>query len=199
MKKGAFFLGFLLIFGCNGEKGPTQTLSRSPVSVRGWIADVEQPGEPGKFRTVETEAARRIELFQQTSVWIEGKPFVSGGVAETGAFLLLDVPPGDVEITFNAPGAEHVKLVLKNIPGSADVFIPALLLTPTGSKALEPNLLKVRMAAKIDKERPTGKTVEVAGVQVPIVETPYNDMQDRRDYPDIVNAPGQRTPVATVK
>src|SRR5437868_14434802 len=90
--------------GCGGQSSPAPALSRAPISVRGWIADVEHPAD-GATRTVEAEMARRAQLFQSTSVFVENAPYVSGGVAENGSFVLLDVPPGNTRIAFTAPGA----------------------------------------------------------------------------------------------
>ena len=197
MSKRVAIVALLFVIGCGGgsEKGPGG-ISREPVSVRGWIVDVERPGEPGNFKTVETEAARRIEMFQQTSVWIDGAPFVSGGVGETGSFVLLDVPPGDVTISFSAPGVQNCKLVLKNAPGNSDIFIPGLLLTTTNAKLTQPEDVKVRVAGT--QNRPTGRTASVAGQNIPVTEVPLNAMMDRRDYPD-AGAKAPLQPVATVK
>jgi hypothetical protein len=183
------------LLACTGEL-PSAHLSKEPVSLRGWIADVEQP-QDNTFRTVETESARRAQLFQGTNIWVENAPYVSGGLAETGAFLLLDVPPGNISVDFTPPGGQTVRLVMQNIPGNADVMIPALLLKPNGTVALlDPTGVKVRVAAKIDKAQPTKLTAIIAGVSVPVLEVPIADMVDRRDYP---SAPASTAPAATVK
>lgn len=188
-------LSLLVVLSCSGgeQKPASQPMSKNPISVRGWIADVEG-ADRGAVRTPETEGARLIQQFQATSVWVEGAEFVSGGVAETGAFLLLDVPPGNVTISFNAPGAEDAKLVLRNIPGNADVLVPALLLKRGGATLLQPDGVTVRVPARIDQPRATGKQAVVAGVPVPIVDTPIAAFNDRRDYPER----GLR-PLATVR
>lgn len=187
----------VVIAACSNEKRDPNApvLAKEPLSVRGWIVDVEgSPSVP--FKTVETDAARKLQLFQATSVWVENAPYVSGGVAENGSFILLDVPPGNVTITFSAPGAQDAKLVLQGVPGNADVLVPAILLKPHGVDLLSPKDLKVRLAARIDKARPTGRSATVAGHPVPVVEVPRLEMVDRRDYP---NPPGGPTPLATVK
>ena len=163
--------------------------------MRGWIVDVEQPPSD-IMHTVETEAARKAQLFQSINVWIDGAPYVSGGVDERGSFILLDVPPGNVTISFAAPGAPNARLELRNVPGNADVFIPALLLTKTGATPTEPTQVQVRLAAKITAPHPTGKTAKVANLDVPVVDVPINTLSDRHDYPD---PGGVAAPVATVK
>jgi hypothetical protein len=194
--KCASALVVLLLFGaCTGEL-PSAHLSKEPTSIRGWIADVEGASPDGAYRTVETESARRIQLFQSTNIWVENAPYVSGGVADTGAFLLLDVPPGSITVSFTAPGAQNAKLVMQNVPGNADVLVPGLVLKPNGVALLDPKAVKVRVAAKIDKARPTKLTAVIAGVPVPVMEVPIAEMVDRRDYPD---APSTVAPVATVK
>lgn len=161
--------------------------------MRGWIADVAgvRHGE-----NAELDAVRRLQMFQATNVWIDEAPYVSGGVAENGSFLLLDVPPGNVTITFSAPGAPSAKLKLQNIPGNADIFIPALLLKGDSVQLLEPNQVVVRIAARVDRLTPAGKTAVVAGVKIPVFNAPIASLTDRHDYP---NPPAGVRPMATVK
>ena len=196
MSKRTAIVALLIVIGCGGgEEKPNARpkLSRTPVSVRGWIADIERTEDPTMFKTVDTEIARRSEVFANTNMWIEGMPFVSGGIAETGAFVLLDVPPGDVTISFATVGAENAQLVLKNIPGNSDVLIPGLLLTKTGSKLTQPENVKIRIAGSVN--RPTGKVGSVNGISIPVVEVPLRTMMDRRDYPEVASM----APVAKVK
>jgi hypothetical protein len=187
----------LLATACgNGTPGSSfKNLSTNPISVRGWIADVEQP-QNGMYKTVETESARRAGIFQGTNIWVENAPYVSGGVAENGSFILLDVPPGNITVTFTPPGAPASHLVLQNIPGNADVFVPALLLKANAIDLLQPADVRVRLGAKIEKARPIGKNAIVGGRTIPILEVPINDLVDRRDYP---NPPGNTAPLATVR
>ncbi len=182
---------------CSGERKPAASrsaLSKEPLSVRGWIADVDS-GDAPTFRTVETESARRIQIFQSTNVWIDNAPFVSGGIAENGAFVLLDVPPGNVAIRFAAPGIPHTTLVLEAIPGNADVLIPSLVLSAKGALAGRPDAIRIRVPAKVTKPRTTAQIARVAGQNVPIQEVPARAMTDRRDYP----IPPGFKPVAVVR
>ena len=135
-------------------------------------------------------------MWQATYVSVDNAPYVSGGVDERGAFVLLDVPPGTSTIVFTAPGAPAAKLVLDKMPGNADVFIPALLLKKDGVQLTEPKNVQVRMAAKIDKPRPTALTAIVAGQSVKVVETPIAQMIDRRDFP---NPPTTFAPLAQIR
>ena len=164
--------------------------------MRGWVADVEGGGE-GTYRTVETEAARRLQLFQSTNVWIDNAPYVSGGLQENGSLLLLDVPHGNVTISLSAPGAPDAKLVLQNIPGNADVFVSGLVLKKNGVVLTDPNAVQVRIAAKITKPRPTGRTATVAGRSIPIVEVPMAQLSDRHDFP--TPPASAAPPLATVR
>lgn len=186
MKRLSFVALVLIMVSCGGESktsepGVTQ-LSRTPVSVRGWIADVEGPPQSG-FKTVETEAARRLQIFQATTVWIEGAPYVSGGVAENGSMILLDVPPGNITISFNAPGAEAAKLVMLNVPGTADVLLPGLILKKNSVDVANPAAVRIRVAGSVDKARPTGKNAIVAGHNIPVIETPIAELMDRQNWP----------------
>lgn len=186
----------LLAAACGGGKEPAGPhVARDPISVRGWIVDVDS-GPNNAYHTIETEAARKQNLFRGTNVWIENAPYVSGGVAETGAFLLLDVPPGNVTITFSAPGAPAARLVLGQIPGNADVFVPAMMLKRDTVTLLDPASVKVRLADNVNKATPTGAFATVAGQRVPVMRTPINQMIDRLDYP---NPPATQAPLAVVK
>jgi hypothetical protein len=186
------------VIGCGGgEPRPALTgqLSKDPISVRGWIADVERLEGDTSLRTIETEMGRRAELFGATTVWVENAQYVSGGVAQNGSFVLLDVPPGSVTITFSAPGVEASALKLENVPGRADVLIPGIVLKRAGAALQNPQAVRVRIPSRVESPRPTGKTALVAGHPVPLVETPLARMKDRRDFP----APPNYAPVATVR
>lgn len=191
MTRPLFALAMLVLAACNSETS-SPAMSREPVSVRGWILDVKGAQ---RAENMDLEIARRTTLFQSTSVWVEGTEYASGGVAENGSFIVLDVPPGNPILGFNAPGAETAKVMMEGIPGTADVFIPDLILEPNGATVLDPKKIVVRLAADVEKSTPTGKTAKVAGYTVPIINTPYSEMMDRRDYP---NPPGYR-PVATIR
>lgn len=190
------FIAFALVAlaSCGGgEKSATvYEMSNEPVSVRGWILDVKGAQHA---ESPELEIARRAQLFQSSSVWVENAQYASGGIAENGAFIVLDVPPNTATLGFNAPGAETAQLVFKDVPGSAEVFVPDLILQNGGATVLDPKKIQVRLPASVDKARPTGRNAIIAGYSVPIVETPLNEMANRRDYP---NPPGYR-PVAVVK
>ena len=179
---------------CGGGKPDDSIymLSRKPVSVRGWILDVKGAKHE---EIMDIEIARRTQLFQSSSVWVEDTKFASGGIGENGAFIILDVPPMNATIGFNAPGAENAKIVLEGVPGTADVFIPDVILEPNGSTVLDPKKILVRLPADVDQPTPTGKTAKVGGYTVPIINTPIRMLTDRREYPN----PGGFRPVATVK
>jgi hypothetical protein len=190
----AFVLFFLAACGGAEKKNDDSIylLNREPTSVRGWIVDVAgaKHGE-----TIEMELARRQELFVATSLWIENSQFSSGGISENGAFVILDVPPLNATIGFNAPGVQDAKLVMKGVPGNADVFIPDIVLQHGGATVLDPKKILIRLPMKIDKARPTGKNATIGGYTVPIIATPLGQLADRRDYPN----PGGFRPVAIVK
>ena len=190
MRRVLFTFALLALAACS--KDDEFKMSSDPISVRGWILDVKgaQRGE-----TVEIELARRSQLFLSSSVWVENVDYASGGIAENGGFVVLDVPAPNATLGWNAPGAETAKVVLQNIPGNADVLIPDLILQPGGATVLDPKKIVVRVSGDASKPTPTGKTAIVAGYTVPVIEVPITQMYDRRDYPQV---PGIR-PVATVK
>jgi len=185
----------MLVIACGPSNPNAPQVSKEPISVRGWIVDVA--GSPrAPLSTPETDVVRRMQLFQATNVWVDNAPYVSGGVAENGSFLLLDVPPGNITIAFSAPGAPNARLVLQNIPGNADVFVPSILLKTDSVTLLDPKAVRVRLAATVDRPTATRLTANVAGLAVPVMNTPIREMVDRHDYP---NLPAGLRPLATVK
>lgn len=199
MRRLSFFLIPLALLACGKPQSKDAVVSKEPVSVRGWVLDVEGSGggDNAPFRTVETEAARKTQLFQSMNIWVDGAPYISGGLAENGSFILLDVPPGTVTIEFSTPSIPQAKLILNNVPGNADVLIPGVIVKPGGGIAIaDPKAIEVRTAAKIDKPRTTSLKVTVAGNPVPVIETPLAQMITRRDWPV---PPGGNKPVVTMK
>jgi hypothetical protein len=194
MRRPLFALLTIALAACGGgsSENSVYKLSRDPVSVRGWIVDVKGAQHSD---IMDVEIARRTQLFQSSTVWVEKTEFASGGIAENGGFIILDVPPMNATIGFNAPGAETARIVLEGVPGTADVFIPDLILEPNGATVLDPKKIVVRVASGVSKPTPTGKTAKVAGYTVPVIEVPTSQLIDPREYPHV---PGYR-PVATVK
>ena len=193
MKRTLIFVALLVFAGCGPkDENSIYELTREPISVRGWILDVKGAQHA---QAMEMEVARRSQLFQSTSVWVDNAQFASGGIAENGAFIVLDVPPMKTTLSFNAPGAETAKVEMRDVPGTADVFIPDLILENGGATVLDPTKIQIRLPARVDKPTPTGKSATIAGYRVPIVSTPIAQMTDRREYPN----PGGFRPVATVK
>lgn len=184
----------LVLAACGGAEKDSSIyeLSRSPISVRGWILDVK---DARRAESAELEIARRTELFTSASVWVENAQFASGGIAGNGGFIVLDVPPNNAVLGFNAPGAENARLVLQNVPGTADVLIPDVILQPGGATVLDPKKILIRLPADVEKATPSGKTAIIAGYTVPIIQTPLSEMVDRREYP----SPAGFRPVATVR
>jgi hypothetical protein len=195
--RAVYFFCLLLSAFCLWMCGPSNPneprVSKEPTSVRGWILDQEGAI---KAPTPDLDVARRMQLYQTTNVWVDNAPYVSGGVAENGSFILLDVPPGNITVTFSAPGSPNARLVLQNIPGNADVFVPALILKRDSVGLGDPKGVKVRLAAQIAHPTPTNVKAIVAGLTVPVVNTPIAQMIDRHDYPE---PPGTLHPIATVK
>lgn len=177
-------LSFLILTlsACSSEK-PKGAILRSPASIRGWIAEIELP-DTGyyKLRSATTGAAdAKMELFRETTVVVDGYQFASGGVAEYGSFIVLDVPPGDVTLTFTAPTVNDVKLALKGVPANADIVIPGLLLTKQGVKIHDPSKVLVRVPN--DEKVAPGAVVNIGGVDVPVKPVPFGELSDRREWP----------------
>lgn len=193
MRRSLAAIALFLAFGCDKpDPNSAQFLSRKPCSVRGWVLDVKGAKHA---ESVELEIARRTELFAGAAIWVEDTQYATGGMAENGAFVILDVPPGKATIGFQATGADQAKLPLLNVPPMAEVYIPNVILEPGGATVLDSKAIQVRVPAEVDKPRLTGKMAQVGPYQVPITEAPLNAFGDRRDYPN----PGGFRPVATFK
>jgi hypothetical protein len=95
-----------------------------------------------------------------------------------------------VTITFTAPGAAAARLVLENIPGNADVLIPAILLKARGVALLQPDAVVIRLPGTVQAHRATGRFASVAGTRVPVIEVPLGELADRRDLPKPPASPG---------
>src|SRR5687767_6878361 len=84
----------LCLAACQSE--PTGPLiSKTPVSIRGWLT-APSAGDSSVLHLTDTAStvdAHRARVFEQTSVSVEGFPFASGGMAASGSFIILDVPP----------------------------------------------------------------------------------------------------------
>src|SRR5436190_888457 len=55
---------------------------------------------------------------------------------------------------------------------------------------------QVRMAARVDKARPSGQFATIAGLRFPVIDTPIAQMADRHDYP---TPPTTLVPIAKVR
>lgn len=168
--------------GCGGTR---KQMNRTPASVRGWILDIEHPTEGSKRSAVpEIEAQRRIEMFQQTNLVVENIDHASGGIGDNGSFVVLDVPPGASRIIFQTAMGDAV-LELSGVPKNADILLPNLVIRPPKVDVLQPSLVVVRVpSTAVKKVREIPAATKVAGHEVRVFETPLNDMQDRRDYPE---------------
>jgi hypothetical protein len=192
MARITLVLALALTIGC-GKPSEVQSMSRTPCSVRGWILDVKGAKQA---ESPQLEIARRTELFATSSVWVEDTEYASGGIAENGAFIILDVPPRKAVIGFQATGADQARLVLDGVPEYADVLIPDVILQPGGATVRDPKAILIRVPdSDVAKVTPSGKTAKVAGYTVPILLVPFAQMGDRREYPN----PGGFRPVATFK
>lgn len=185
MKKIVLTLGAaltMLLAGCGeGSDQPKIEISKTPASIRGWIRDAV-PADPNIQVLDPTMAAmRRIEMFRQSAISVEGAKWASGGLAEQGSFIMLDVPPGDVTLLFQMHNVGDVRLELKGVPGNADVFLPGMVLSPKGVTFIDPSKIAVRLPG--EKRQPTNQWVTIANQRVQAIEVPLVELTDRRDYP----------------
>jgi hypothetical protein len=189
LKKQSFSLALVLalvtvlsISGCEGgeSSGPNIRLSQGPVSIRGWISDVST-GARVQVLDPMMALQRKMEIFRSSAVSIEGTQWASGGLSETGGFLMLDVPPGDVTVLFQLEGRGDVRLACKGLPSSADVFLPSLIVNSDGIELGDPSKAIVRIPGETKKA--TGAFATIGKHRVPVVMVPLSEMIDRREYP----------------
>lgn len=184
----------LVAAGCGGEG---RKMAKNPASVRGWILDIEHPTRgPQRLPNPQMEAERRIAMFQELNLFVEDVPYASGGTGENGAFVILDVPPGDSTILFQT-GNGDATLALKNVPANADIILPNLIVRPPGVRLLQPSMAVVRVPSRTATKRTEieSKTT-IGGQPARVFEVPLDDLADRRDYP---NPEFGYKPIATVK
>lgn len=148
------------------------------MSVRGWISGVE--GQPSNVFSI---AGSDGGQFRDAYVSVDGVPFASGGIAETGSFIVLDVPPGDATLTFQTPTIAEAKLEMKAVPPSADVLLPGVVLSPTGARMRDPSKAVIRVPGNVTARRPTKLKATIAGAEVTVFEVPVGELTDRRDFP----------------
>jgi hypothetical protein len=179
------FLSLLLIpLGCSAPEGPGQGPGNTPISVRGWISYVQLPPQELMKVTDPVKARQRmVQFLRDTNLYVVDMPFVSGSIAETGAFIMLDVPPGDVTVRFQPPGLPEGELVLRNLPGNADVILPGLTIDGEKVSLLDPSKAVVRIPSEGSERRKLDLVVMVGDQQIDVWEVPYNDLVDRREFP----------------
>lgn len=187
-------LATALVAACGEQPSGTPRISREPVSIRGWISDAVTGPRP-TYQVLTGDVQRKMLLFQQTNVSIEGAPFASGGVAENGAFIVLDVPPGDVTLTFSAPGIPSTGLQLRGVPPNADVYLDEIVLTPSEVQLIQPEKVLVRVPGESsqEKQEEIASSTFTGARRLRVVRVPLREMTDRRDYPT-PRAPGSSQP-----
>ena len=167
------------------DKPAGPVMSQSPVSVRGWIEEIEPPdSELYRLRSKTAGAAeQRAEIFKQASLSIEETQMASGGIGENGSFIILDVPPGKVTVSFSSPGITRSDLIMTGVPPNADILLPSLNVGRTGTTLLNPDGVVVRVPITSDDPHPHFPPVTVGGRSVPVRPVPLSELVDRRDYP----------------
>jgi hypothetical protein len=170
------------------EKEGRGSFKKGPISIRGWVAEIEvgqKPPENVFSVTVPGGNAThyQTELFKETNFSVRDVPYASGGVAEDGSFIILDVPPGRATIDMQAPGVPLVPLTIENIPPNADVFIPSIKLYPDRFELLEPHRILVRVPTSSSERKKAAQQAIVGGLPVDVWEVPLREMMDRRDWP----------------
>ncbi|MGK2857641.1 MAG: hypothetical protein ACSLFQ_10590 [Thermoanaerobaculia bacterium] len=189
----------LFLAGCSAPSEDASTgPGKAPVSVRGWIADVELPQNDMLMVTDPLVAVqKKYAMFRDTAISVEDVDYVSGGMAETGAFIMLDVPPGDSIINFQPPGLPDAQLKLRQIPGNGDVLLPGLLIRGTTVVLKNPEDAMVRLPGRGTERKRLDVLAFVGDQAIAVWEVPLGELGDRREYPTPTTKPSTQIP--TVK
>lgn len=171
----------VLAFVIGSCEEPRSQIVNHPVSIRGWIADVERTIPPGVSPNVIIQGNTLEDYIQQSNVYLKGGKLITGGLMN-GSFIMMDVPPGDATIVFQAPGIYQSPMTIHGIPPAADVVLSGVDITKHGTKLDDPSKALVRIAAKIDKMREIPSTTTINGVKIRTVEVPLVKMGDRMNY-----------------
>ena len=185
-----------LLVTCGEPREARPGPAKFPVSIRGWVSDIDLP--PQETMQVIDPAVgdmRKWAVIGRINLYVEAADYVSGGIANDGSFIMLDVPPGEVNLIFQPPGLPDGRLHLENVPPNADILLPDLAIKGGSVLLNEPELAMVRIPAKVSERRKLESTVRIAGHEIPAWEVPLQEMIDRREYPERNQSPG----IAVVK
>lgn len=188
--------GVAAFFGCTDtpELAAERERRRSPVSIRGyiWDIDIPAPAMPGTLSVVDPAQAdteRKARIFGQTYISIDDVNYASGGLIDTGAFVILDAPPRDVTMLIQPPVVPDQRIVMHRIPPNADVYLPGIIIDRQGLRFADPSKLRVRIPG--ETARGTGQTAQIGPHEVPIEEVPVSELMNRREYPEPVPPAGE--------
>ena len=174
----------LIAASCASPEDDGTGPGKNPISVRGWIAYIQLPPQEVMKVSDPAKARQRMHQFlSDTNLYVVNMPFVSGAISETGTFIMLDVPPGDVTIRFQPPGLEEAQLVLRNLPGNADVLLAGLRIDGKKVSLIDPSKSVVRIPIDEDVRRKLDQVVYVGDQEIEVWEVPYADLIDRREFP----------------
>ena len=181
-----------LLPGCGGGESSDSedrgSFRKGPISIRGWVSEIDigQPDQSGVFSVTglgQGKTAYQKRLLEETNISIEGVGYASGRIVDSGSFIILDSPPGDLLVNFQAPGVSLVQLALRGIPPNSDVFVPGVKLYPDRLEILEPEKIVVRVPGSGTERKLREEPAMVAGHRVDVWEVPLREMMDRRDMP----------------
>lgn len=190
MRRASLLLALLCLACSDSESLDREdrgSFRRGPLSIRGWFSEIAVGPPPAEVFAVTDPNARvspyQRQLFEQTNISLEGITYASGGVADNGAFIILDAPPGSLTLNMQAPGVPLVQMSIENIPPNADVFIPGIKLYPDRFEIVRPDQILIRVPVRAGERRKSGETARVGAHRVDIWEVPLREMMDRRDWP----------------
>jgi len=174
----SLLLTVCVIAACGeGEKSPRRP-AQDPVSIRGWILDIE--GIPSDSPDLVFPSLNRspIQYVLEANAYIPDQQFVSGTI-ENGSFVMLDVANGDVTIMFQAAGIADSAMKIKGVPPSADLVLPGIVIGKERTYLIDPTKAMVRIPSNVAEVEEIPSTTFVNGDKVPTFNIPIKKMGDR--------------------
>lgn len=168
----------LLVIACGGEGKAPRRPAQDPVSIRGWILDIEGVPSDAPDQVFPSLNRSPIQYILDANVYIPDQQFVSGTI-ENGSFVMLDVANGDVTIMFQAAGIADSPMKVKGVPPSADLVLPGIVIGKERTYLVDPTKAMVRIPSNVAEVEEIPSTTFVNGDKVPTFSIPIKKMGDR--------------------
>ena len=168
----------LVVSSCGGGETTTRRPAQNPISIRGWIMDIE--GTPSDIPDVAFPAINRapIQYILDANVYVPDQQYVSGTI-ENGSFVMLDVANGDATIMFQAAGIADSPMRVKGVPPSADLVLPGIVIGKEISYVADSRRAMVRIPSNVAEVEEVPSTTFVNDEKISTYNIPIKKMGDR--------------------